>query len=54
MILKKIFITFSIVSPLVLGGVAAAATIPSDFAQDVKDGTSQLNNDPAAKAQADN
>lgn len=52
-LLNRILIGLSISAPLTFGSIAFAAPVPSDFAQDVKDGISQQANDPDARAQAD-
>ena len=52
MYIRKSLVTLSIVAPLVFAGVAYAVTVPSDYAQDVKDGTNQVKNDTGAQSQA--
>lgn len=51
-IIKKTLTTLSILAPLTFGSIAYASTVPSDFSQDVKDGTAQLSSDSKAQAQA--
>lgn len=51
--MKKLLLIIGTAAPLALAGVAYAATVPSDYAQDVTAGQSQLSTDPTAKAQAD-
>ncbi len=50
--MKKLIVTLSLAVPLAMSGMAYAATVPSDFARDVTEGTNQLNSDPLAKTQA--
>ncbi|GAC1387638.1 MAG: hypothetical protein NVS1B7_0250 [Candidatus Saccharimonadales bacterium] len=52
--IKRLLLILTMVAPLVVGSAAYAVMVPSDFAQDVKDGTAQLQNDTKAQAQADN
>lgn len=51
--MKKLLLTLGVVAPLALAGVAyAETTTPSDYAQDVTAGQSQLTSDQNAKTQA--
>lgn len=49
--LKRILVASAAMAPLALASAAYAVTVPSDYAQDVKDGNSQVSSDPTAKAQ---
>ena len=48
---KRLLLTLGAMAPLAFVGIAHAVTVPSDYAQDVKDGNSQVSSDPTAKSQ---
>jgi hypothetical protein len=50
--IKKIILTAGAVTPLAFAGVVHAATIPSDYAQDVTAGHNQISSDQSVKTQA--
>ncbi len=49
--LRKLLVASAALAPLAFASAAHAMTVPSDYAQDVKDGNSQISSDPTAKTQ---
>ncbi|GAC1386449.1 MAG: hypothetical protein NVS1B7_4870 [Candidatus Saccharimonadales bacterium] len=54
MLIKKLLLSTTIILPLAFASAAYAVTVPSDYAKDVRDGSSQLQSDQNAQAQASN